>query len=418
MSNKMIAGKDMIADMVQQKSLLIAGTSGGGKSSLIDAYLCEVIQRYPNAPLVLVDPKTIGLSLYKGLNQTARFADKQPEMLEAMQYAVDEMERRYNKMGETGTRTCEDDRLYVVVDEFPDISNSKMDDDIETVRLCKKLAAKGRAANVVLVIASQRTTRDVLSGTIMDNMPYKVALPCADKQGSRNILGHSGAELLPGPGSCIYQAGLKNEWRCDDIHFWPEAEIKALVQANSRPDPVEAEDDAEEIPFEWDFSTPPPKFPIGWEQIEMDEQSESGSCSDGPQTRRDEGIDEIVIRLAKLEQLERERKTREAEAQSEQNAILQAILLELQQQRPVQCTKPRNRKNFLAWIKRKLHNTIDRGCFIAIDITTIVAAVMILAVFLTDPVVVVLASVALTVIVRITKFVDRIKNIIGCDFGK
>lgn len=417
MSNKMISGVDMIADMVQQKSLLIAGTSGGGKSSLIDAYLCEVIQRYPNAPLVLVDPKTIGLSLYKGLNQTARFADKQPAMLEALQYAVDEMEQRYNKMGENGTRTCEDERLYVVVDEFPDISNSKLDEDIETVRLCKKLAAKGRAANVVLVIASQRTTRDVLSGTIMDNMPYKVALPCADKQGSRNILGHSGAELLPGPGSCIYQAGLKNEWRCDDIHFWPEAEIKALVQANSRPAPVEAEDDAEEIPFEVDFSASLSKPPISWKQIEMDGQAESGLHSDG-QTRRDAELDEIVSRLAKLEQLEQEREAREAKAQSDQNAILQAILSELQQQRSVQCTKPRKRKNFLAWIKRKLHNTIDRGCFIAIDITTIVAAVMILAVFLTEPVVVVLASVALTVIVRFTKFVDRIKNMTGCDFKK
>lgn len=411
MSNR-ISGADMIADMVQQKSLLIAGTSGGGKSSLIDAYLCEVIQRYPNAPLVLIDPKTIGLSLYKGLNQTARFADKQPAMLEAVQYAVEEMERRYNKMGENGTRSCEDERLYVVVDEFPDISNSKLEDDVETVRLCKKLAAKGRAANVVLVIASQRTTRDVLSGTIMDNMPYKVALPCADKQGSRNILGHSGAELLPGPGSCIYQAGLKNEWRCDDIHFWPESEIKALVDANSRPELVEIEDDAEEIPFEWDFSSPPPELDAEPEQIQL-EQPVAITHSDD-QARQTPELDAILNRLEKLEQRDHERESRESASQSDQTALLQAILVELQQQRATQCVEPRKRQSPLAWIKSKLsmkNKTKTAVCRFALDILMLIMTLVIIWAFLVKPVIVIVASVVLAGVIYAVEFFRQMKSL-------
>jgi S-DNA-T family DNA segregation ATPase FtsK/SpoIIIE len=246
---KTIGGEPVIADLARMPHLLVAGTTGSGKSVAINTMILSLLYRHKpeECRLIMVDPKMLELSVYDGIPHLLSPVVTDPKKaVIALKWAVREMEERYKKMSklgvrnidgfnarvseakakgeviartvqtgfdrETGEAVYEDEimdlepipYIVVIVDEMADLM-MVAGKDIEGA--IQRLAQMARAAGIHVILATQRPSVDVITGTIKANFPTRISFQVTSKIDSRTILGEMGAEQLLGQGDMLYMAG-------------------------------------------------------------------------------------------------------------------------------------------------------------------------------------------------------------------
>ncbi|HKZ45008.1 MAG TPA: DNA translocase FtsK 4TM domain-containing protein [Anaerolineales bacterium] len=217
---KGVAGQPIVADLANMPHLLIAGTTGSGKSVCVNSILtCLLLNNTPNdLRLVLIDPKRVELT---GFNDIPHLLNpvlvEMDRVVGALQWMTREMDKRYHQFAEVGARNISDYNarmaaqagspkmhyIIIVIDELADLMMIAPD---ETERTITRLAQLARATGIHLVIATQRPSVDVVTGLIKANFPARIAFAVASGIDSRVILDHPGAEQLLGKGDMLFQA--------------------------------------------------------------------------------------------------------------------------------------------------------------------------------------------------------------------
>ncbi len=207
----------VVKDLTRAPHLLIAGSTGSGKSCFLHSVITSLLYKYTPAELrlAIVDFKRVEMAAYNGLPHllTDTVVDDDGDALALFENLCAEMERRYEAMQAAMCRNIEeynaahpDKKLpYIVVfvDEYADVSTSPQSKEFETV--IRKISQKSRASGIHLVLATQRPSTDVISGVIKCNFPVQIAFKVARKEDSRTTLaGQSGAERLSGCGDMLY----------------------------------------------------------------------------------------------------------------------------------------------------------------------------------------------------------------------
>lgn len=204
----------LYVDALKQAHLLIAGTTGSGKSVLENGLINTLLYRNPFdqpecAQLILIDPKGNELYRYRNLPHTLRYADSEESMVNALRYAVSIMEERQMTM-----RQYEDEDyylgsdIYVFIDEFADLMTTRRKD---VQPLVQRLSQRGRSARVHVVLCTQSPLRDVIPTVIKCNFDARFGLRTRSAQDSRNILGMSGLETYPVYGEGYYMKPKTSE---------------------------------------------------------------------------------------------------------------------------------------------------------------------------------------------------------------
>ena len=281
---KNISGDPVIADLAPMPHLLIAGTTGSGKSVGLNAMILSLLYRLgpDQCRLIMIDPKMLELSVYDGIpHLLAPVVTEPKKAIRALKWAVEQMEDRYRMMSslsvrnltsynekvrgalakgkslgrrvqtgydpESGQPVYEEEMLdyqplpqiVVVVDELADLM---MTAGKEVEFLIQRLAQKARAAGIHLILATQRPSVDVITGVIKANLPTRISFNVTSKIDSRTILGEAGAEQLLGKGDMLYVPGGKQITR---IHgpFVSDDEVRSVAdhwRTQGRPDYIES----------------------------------------------------------------------------------------------------------------------------------------------------------------------------------
>ena len=214
-----VDGRPVVADLIRMPHLLIAGTTGSGKSVCVNSIINSILLH--NAPqqvrLLMVDPKRVELANYNGLPHLISPVVVEMERTVAMlKWVASEMDQRYRRFSKSGARHIEDYNeqlapgeealpyIVVVIDELADLMMTAPE---VTERLITRIAALARATGIHLVIATQRPSVDVVTGLIKANFPARIAFAVASSVDSRVILDQPGAERLLGRGDMLFQSG-------------------------------------------------------------------------------------------------------------------------------------------------------------------------------------------------------------------
>ncbi|SRR5579884_231333 len=208
-----VAGKPIVAELNKMPHLLIAGSTGSGKSVCINTLIASLLfQATPNdLKLVLIDPKMVEMTAYRGLPHLQMpVVTKVDMVLNALKWITREMERRYELFAQEGVRNIEGHNargrdqmpyMVVIIDELADLMMTAPD---EVERIICRLAQLARATGIHLVVATQRPSVDVVTGLIKANLPARIAFAVSSQVDSRTILDGVGAEKLLGRGDALY----------------------------------------------------------------------------------------------------------------------------------------------------------------------------------------------------------------------
>ncbi len=240
---KGIAGEPFTADLTKMPHLLVAGSTGSGKSVSLNTMICSILfKAVPmNVRFMMIDLKMLELSFYDGIpHLLLPVMTNAKSAKTALRWLIDEMERRYQVMAEKGVRNIEKYNqkaakeegenlpyIVVVIDELADLM---MVSSKEVEEYIARLAQMARASGIHLILATQRPSVDVLTGIIKANFPARVSFQVTSKVDSRTILDMNGAESLLGAGDMLFMSpGLS---RIQRIHgpFVSEGEIKRIVE--------------------------------------------------------------------------------------------------------------------------------------------------------------------------------------------
>lgn len=218
----------LCADMLDQPHLLIAGATGSGKSVLINSLMWTALHKTPGRnSFVLIDPKRVELRHYAVLPHCIAYASEPDDIVSTLQAVVFHMDERYREMQSQGLRKYTGSHIYVVIDEFADLMTICKKQTLPA--LCR-IAQLGRAANIHLILATQRPTRDIINGQIKVNIDARVALRCPTAQDSRNIINIKGAEELPRYGKGYYVTPETMKPEIIDIPYTSDAEIDTIIR--------------------------------------------------------------------------------------------------------------------------------------------------------------------------------------------
>lgn len=184
--------------LAERPHLLIAGATGSGKSVALNGIIHTLLQtRSPfDCQFVLIDPKKVELIQYSTLPHVARYASEHPDIVHALQWAVDETDARFSYMQRLRIREYNGPHLYVIVDELADLMVSLRK---ETLPLLQRLAQIGRAARVHLIACSQNIMAQTIPTVLRCNFPAILGLRTANAQQSRFLVSAAGCEMLPDP---------------------------------------------------------------------------------------------------------------------------------------------------------------------------------------------------------------------------
>lgn len=236
---KDITGKPVVTDLAKMPHLLIAGSTGSGKSVCINCIITSIIyhSRPEDVKLMLIDPKVVELSVYNGIPHLRTEVITNMKKAEgALNWAVREMEARYQLFAGAKVRNIDgynkmnpDKKMpyiLIIVDEFADLMNVAAK---EVEVLIQRLTQKARAAGIHLILATQRPSADVITGVIKSNIPSRIAFMVESALNSRIILDEGGAETLLGKGDMLFkQAGALTTVRIQGA-FISDEEVEAVV---------------------------------------------------------------------------------------------------------------------------------------------------------------------------------------------
>ena len=240
---KDVAGKTIIADIGKMPRVLIAGSTGSGKSVCINSIITSIIYnaKPSEVKLVMVDPKVVELSVYNGIPHLLIPVVTDPKKAAgALAWAVQEMDDRYNKFAQKGVRDLKGynkaiekenenaklPQIVIIIDELADLMMVAAKEVEEAI--CR-LAQKARAAGMHLVIATQRPSVDVITGLIKANIPSRIAFAVSSQVDSRTILDQVGAEKLLGKGDMLFfPTGAPKPVRIQGA-FISDKEVEKLV---------------------------------------------------------------------------------------------------------------------------------------------------------------------------------------------
>ena len=281
---KNISGDPVIADLAPMPHLLVAGTTGSGKSVGLNCMILSLLYRYgpDQCKMIMIDPKMLELSIYDDIPHLLAPVVTEPgKAIRALKWAVEQMEERYRMMANLGVRALPSfnakvreakakgsklgrrvqtgydaetgqplyeteqleyevlSQIVVIVDELADLM---MTAGKEVEFLIQRLAQKARAAGIHLIMATQRPSVDVITGVIKANLPTRISFQVTSKIDSRTILGEQGAEQLLGRGDMLYMPGGKQIIR---VHgpFVTDEEVRSVAEhwrKQGAPDYVQA----------------------------------------------------------------------------------------------------------------------------------------------------------------------------------
>ena len=221
-------------DALAQPHLLIAGTTGSGKSVIVNALIYTALYRSPNdVGLILIDPKRVELAQFAGVPHCLRYASEPDTMPEALRYAMALTEARFKAMRRERVKMYSGGEVYVVIDELADLMLTARK---EVQPLIQRLCQLGRAARVHVIACTQSPISKVIPTEIKVNFDSRFGLRTRSAQDSRNILGVSGLENLPIYGEGVYMK--PRETTLYHIPMIPEEELAARVEwweAQTRP---------------------------------------------------------------------------------------------------------------------------------------------------------------------------------------
>lgn len=213
-------------DMLTQPHLLVAGSTGSGKSVLLNSLIYTALFKAPHrVQFVLIDPKRVELIDYKPLPHTIAYSSEPPEIITALNWTVELMEDRYRAMQRQRIKKSTESELYIFIDEFADLMTTQKR---QTMPQIIRIAQLGRAANIHLILATQRPTKDIINGQIKVNMDSRIGLRCPTAQDSRNIINIKGCESLPRYGYGYYLT--PNGCELIQVPLTPPEQLAARVE--------------------------------------------------------------------------------------------------------------------------------------------------------------------------------------------
>ena len=247
---KSISGKPIVGDLATMPHLLIAGTTGSGKSVCINTIILSLLYRHTpdRCKFILIDPKMLELSTYEGIpHLLCPVITEAKKAASVLGWVVKEMESRYRLMTKEGVRNIDGYNsrhklpmpyIVVVVDEMSDlmlVAGKEIENYIQ------KLSQMARAAGIHIIMATQRPSVDVITGTIKANFPTRISFQVTSKIDSRTILGEQGAEQLLGKGDMLYMSSANRIVR---IHapFVSDSEIEKInnsLRSQAEPDYID-----------------------------------------------------------------------------------------------------------------------------------------------------------------------------------
>ena len=247
---KSISGSAVIGDLYSMPHLLIAGTTGSGKSVCINTIILSLLYKYTpeKCNLILIDPKMLELSAYEGIpHLLCPVITEAKKATAALGWAVKEMESRYKLMTSVGVKNIDGYNskhkkhmpyIVVIVDEMSDlmlIAGKEIENYIQ------RLSQMARAAGIHIIMATQRPSVDVITGTIKANFPTRISFQVTSKIDSRTILGEQGAEQLLGKGDMLFMSSANRIVR---IHgpYVSESEIEKVngyLRSQGKPDYID-----------------------------------------------------------------------------------------------------------------------------------------------------------------------------------
>jgi len=249
---KDIAGNPVVADVADMPHLLIAGATGAGKSVCINTLIASVLYkaRPDEVKLLMIDPKVVELSVYNGIPHLLIPVVTDPKKASgALNWAVQEMESRYNSFAETGCRDLKGynqslstngqqplPQIVIIIDELADLMMTAKGEVEEAI--CR-LAQKARAAGIHLIVATQRPSVDVITGLIKANIPSRLAFAVSSGTDSRTVLDMQGAEKLLGRGDMLFLPRGQNKPIRVQGGFISDGEVENLVAFLKAQAPVE-----------------------------------------------------------------------------------------------------------------------------------------------------------------------------------
>jgi len=245
-----VSGNPLVADIAKMPHVLVAGTTGSGKSVLINAFISSILFRASpqEVRLILIDPKRVEFTAYNGIPHLLTPVIVEPDkILSALKWAMGEMDKRYKIFSERGVRNIDSYNelsgfqalpyIVVVVDELADLM---MFAPVEVEDAIARIAQMARATGIHLVIATQRPSVNVITGLIKANIPTRIAFNVSSMIDSRVILDSPGAEKLLGRGDMLYIPPEQAKPTRIQGAFLSEKEVHKLVEfLRSRNYPVE-----------------------------------------------------------------------------------------------------------------------------------------------------------------------------------